>query len=118
MPDLPPELQQKIAQYQQVQQQLQAIGMQRSELDIALREVERTLEELEKVDEGTVLYKSAGSILIRAKDKRSIQEELSERKETLEIRVKSLSRQEKELSDRFRALQGDLNAGLQKAGLA
>lgn len=104
MKEISPQLQNQIAQYQQLQQQLQVLASQRVQLEAKLREVEGTLEELAKVADGAAIYKSIGMLLIRQDDRTSLRKELEEHKETLSIRVKSLQKQEKSLSDRFEQL--------------
>src|SRR3989304_5729192 len=49
MKEISPQLQNQIAQYQQLQQQLQLLASQRLQLEAKLREVESTLEELGKL---------------------------------------------------------------------
>ena len=104
MKEISPQLQNQIAQYQQLQQQLQVLASQRLQLEAKLREVEGTLEELEKVSADVPIYKSIGMLLVRQDDRVSLKTELEEHKETLSIRVKSLQKQEKSLSERYEQL--------------
>lgn len=104
MKDISPQLQNQIAQYQQLQQQLQVLASQRVQLEAKLREIEGTLEELGKVADGTPIYKSIGMLLVRQDDREGLRKELEEHKETLTIRVKSLQKQEKSFSERYEQL--------------
>ena len=104
MKEISPQLQNQIAQYQQLQQQLQVLASQRVQLEAKLREIEGTLEELGKVADGTPIYKSIGMLLVRQDDREGLRKELEEHKETLTIRVKSLQKQEKSLSERYEQL--------------
>ena len=104
MKEISPQLQNQIAQYQQLQQQLQVLGSQRLQLESKLREIQGTLEELGKVADGTPIYKSIGMLLVRQDDREGLRNELEEHKETLTIRVKSLQKQEKSLSERYEQL--------------
>ncbi len=83
MPDIPPKLQNQIAQYQQVQQQLQMIMAQRNQYSLQLEEVERALEELGKSKPETPIYRNVGSLLIKVEKQEDLKKELDEMKDTL-----------------------------------
>ena len=104
MKEISPQLQNQIAQYQQLQQQLQLLAQQRLQLEAKLREIEGTVEELGKVSPDTQVYKSIGMLLVRQDDRESLKKELDEHKETLTVRVKSIQKQEKSLSERYEQL--------------
>jgi len=112
MNEMSPKLQNQIAQFQQLQQQLQAILSQKFQMEAQLREVENTLEELGKVTEDTPIYRNVGSLLIKAKEKESVVKEIEDSKETLEVRVKTLNRQEKQMRERYENLQEQLQKAL------
>jgi prefoldin beta subunit len=101
--ELPPQLQNMVAQMQQLQQQLQVVVNQRLSLDSGLKEAEMALEELQK-REDTVVYKSVGGILVKT-TKEEMVKELEEKSETLKIRIKTLERQEEKLKERLIELQ-------------
>ncbi|MCQ2056023.1 MAG: prefoldin subunit beta [archaeon] len=110
MNSISPQLKNQISQFQQLQQQLQAVSAQRVQMDAQLREIGKTIEELDNAT-GNV-YKSAGSIMIKVDDKNSIKTELENSKESLEVRIKSLERQEKSLRDRYSEMQETLNKAM------
>ena len=112
MKEISPQLQNQIAQYQQLQQQLQVLAAQRLQLEAKLREIEGTLEELNKVAADTPVYKSIGMLLVRQDDREALKKELDEHKETLTIRVKSLQKQEKALAERYEDLGGKIQDAL------
>lgn len=116
MPDIPPKLQNQIAQYQQVQQQLQMIMAQRNQYSLQLEEVERALEELGKSKPETPIYRNVGSLLIKVEKQEDLKKELDEMKDTLGIKVKSMERQENQLKERFTSLRTELQSALQGAG--
>ena len=113
MKGISPQLQNQIAQYQQVQQQLQAVSSQKMQYDAQKREMVRTLDELNSAT-GDV-YKSAGSLLIKVEDKDVLKAELEESVETMEIRISSLDRQEKSLQEKFKILSDTINAAMGNA---
>ena len=110
--DLPPQLQNQLAQLQQLQQQASVIVNQRQQLELAVRELERTIEELAKAEPDATIYRSVGGLLIRAKDKAVVTKELTDTKETTEVRLESVKRQEQRLRERLESLQKELQAAL------
>lgn len=110
--ELPAQLRNQLQLLQQLQQQAQVIVSQRAQLEMQVKEVEKTLEELSKVDDKAPLYRSAGALLIRAKDKKAIEAELKEAKETAEVRLTSAKRQEDKLRERLTSLQKEIQAAL------
>jgi prefoldin beta subunit len=109
MNELSPKVQNQIAQFQQLQQQLQALVSQKYQMDIQLKEMQRTIEELNKAPADVTVYKSVGSLLIKAKSKDELLKEMEEGKETMDIRVKALDRQEKGLRERYQQLQEQIS---------
>ena len=81
--ELPPQVRDQLVQYQQIQQQLQGVATQRFQLESKLGELDRTLEELEKVKDDAQIYKGIGSILVQVEGKESVKSELVEKKETI-----------------------------------
>ncbi|MHB8604023.1 MAG: prefoldin subunit beta [Thermoplasmatota archaeon] len=110
--DLPPQLQNQLQQLQQLQQQAQVVISQRQQLELSVRELERTVEELGKLDANATVYKSAGALLVKAKDIASLKKDLEEQKETLDVRLASAKRQEERLRERVTSLQKELQAAL------
>jgi prefoldin beta subunit len=112
MKEISPQMQNQIAQYQQLQQQLQVLASQRMQLEAKAREIDGSLQELAKTGPDTVVYKSIGALLVRADDRESIKKELDEHKETISIRVRAIQKQETSLGERFEQLQQKLSEAL------
>lgn len=106
---LPPQVQERLLRLQQVQQTLQSVVTQKQQLELELTETEQALSELEKLDENAIIYKSIGSLLVKA-EKAKVTGELTERKELLNTRISVLGKQE----ERLRTQTKDLQARLQK----
>ncbi len=117
MDSIPPKVQNQIAQFQQLTQQIQMVTSQKIQLDSQVRELEKTIQELEKVGDEAV-YRNVGSLLIQVKDKTALITELKEQKETAEVRVKTLDRQDKHLRERHQTLQQQITQALQGPGAA
>ncbi len=115
---LPAKLQNDLKQFQRLQQELGTIQQQHLQLDLKLREVSHTLDELATVPEDAVLYRPIGGLLLKAKNRKEVQDLLTEEKETLEVRVKAVERQENHLKERYTAMQQDLSQQLQAAGVS
>ncbi|MDD1772641.1 MAG: prefoldin subunit beta [Methanomassiliicoccales archaeon] len=112
MDEISPKLQNQIAQFQQLQQQLQTVMSQKIRMDAMMKEMEMTIEELKKAEEGATVYKSVGSLMIKVADTPALLKEIEDDKETTEVRVKSLDRQEKMLKEKFQSVQEQLNRAL------
>jgi prefoldin beta subunit len=105
--ELPPQVQEELVRLQQLQQTLQAVVSQKQQLEMDMTETDRALTELEKVTGETPVYKSVGSILVKA-DKQVLLSELKERKELLNTRVTVLGRQEERTRERLKDIQQKL----------
>lgn len=109
--ELPPQVQEDLVRLQQLQQTLQAVVAQKQQLELEMTETDRALSELEKVTGETPVYKSVGSILVKA-EKEGLLTELKERKELLNTRVTVLGRQEERTRERIKDIQQKLQERL------
>ncbi len=114
---LPAKLQNDLKQFQRLQQELGSVQQQRMQIDLRLREIGHTLEELKGVPEDASVYRPIGSLLVRAKGRKEVEDLLGEEKETLEVRQKAIERQENHLKERYTTMQQDLSQQLQAAGV-
>ena len=114
---LPAKLQNDLKQFQRLQQELGGIQQQRLQLDLKLREVTHTLEELKGIPEDAVVYRPIGGLMVKAKGRAEVEGILTEDKETLEVRLKAVERQEGHLKERYTEMQKDLTQQLQAAGI-
>ena len=93
---MPPWLQEQIGKMQQSQQNLQSILMQKQQVEMENAESDRALEELKKAADSDQVFKYAGSILIKS-DKKSLIDELEEKKELSKTKTTVLAKQEERL---------------------
>jgi prefoldin beta subunit len=112
MNNISPKVQNQVAMLQQIQQQLQTILSQKAQYEMAAREAKRAQEEIKDMPEDTSMYMSVGSVMMQKK-KDVVNTKLGEKVETLELRVKSLEKQEKMLQGRFEQLQAQIKAALE-----
>jgi prefoldin beta subunit len=115
---LPAKLQNDLKQFQRLQQDLSNVAQQRMQLDLKLRETVHTLDELKQIPEDTPVYRPIGGLLVKSKGRKEVEDLLAEEKETLEVRVKSMERQEGHLKERYTEMQRELSEALQSAGVA
>lgn len=113
MDNIPPKVQNQIAQFQQLTQQIQMVTTQKIQLEAQAKELERTVEELGKAPEDSAVFKNVGTLLVQVKDRKALVDELKEQKETVEVRVKTLERQDKHLRERHQSLQSQITQALQ-----
>jgi len=97
-----------VAQFQLMQQQLQQILMQKESLSMAVMEIDRAVEELDKSKDSEA-YKITGTIMVR-KPVAELKKELAESKEDLQVRVKSMDAAEKRFTDKLVELQRKLKS--------
>jgi prefoldin beta subunit len=115
---IPAKLQNDIKQFQRLQQELGGIQQQRLQIDLKVREIGHTLDGLKELPDETVIYRPIGGLLVRAKGKKEVVDLLTEDKETLEVRLKAIERQENHLKERYTSMQQELTQALQAAGMS
>jgi prefoldin beta subunit len=106
--ELPPWLKEQLSRLQQLQQNLQAIMMQKQQVEIEIVETDRALEELKKIGAQDPVYKSAGPILIKSQ-KEDLIKELGEKKELSNTRVMVLAKQETRVKDNLKEVENKIN---------
>jgi len=115
MNNISPKVQNQLGMLQQIQQQLQTILQQKAQYEMAVREAKRAQEEISDAAEDAVMYMSVGTVMMQKK-KDVINAKLTEKTESLELRVKSLEKQEKMLQGKFEQLQAQIKAALESKG--
>ncbi len=100
------ETQEKINQLSQFEQSAHQFLSQRQMIQTQILEIESALKELKTTDNS---YKIIGNIMVKT-DKVVLDKELNSKKEMLEIRVKSIEKQEKIIKEKASALQKEVMA--------
>jgi prefoldin beta subunit len=106
--ELPPWLREQVSRLQQLQQNLQAIMMQKQQLEVESVETDRALEELKKAGQDDAVYKNVGSVLVKAK-KYEVIKELEEKKELSNTRVMVLGKQETRVKENLKEVENKIN---------
>jgi prefoldin beta subunit len=112
--ELPPWLREQVSRLQQLQQNLQAIMMQKQQIELEIVETDRALEELKKIGIDDAVYKSAGPLLIKA-NKEDVLKELEEKKELSNTRVTVLAKQEARVKDNLKEAENKINQMIRSA---
>jgi len=105
---IPPMLQEQLMKFQQTQQNLQSIHLQKQQLDMGQVELDKALEELKKALDDEIVYKYAGSILIKS-NKKDLIAELEERKELTNTRSTILTKQEARIKETLKEQESKLS---------
>ena len=106
--ELPPWLKEQISRLQQLQQNLQAIMMQKQQIELEIVETERAMEELSKTTTSDSIYKAAGPLLIKS-EKDTVEKELTEKKELANTRVMVLGKQELRVKENLKEVENKIN---------
>lgn len=115
MQNISPKVQNQFAMLQQVQQQLQTILQQKTQYEMAVREAKRAEEEIKDAADDTPMFISIGTIMVQKK-KDYVSQNLTSKVETLELRIKSLEKQEKLLQGKFEQLQAQIKQAIEGKG--
>jgi prefoldin beta subunit len=111
---LPPQVQERLMRLQQLQQTLQTILQQKQQVDMEASEIDQTMAELQKTADDAIIYKTAGSLLVKS-DKAKVVADLTERKDLLATRQTVMARQEERMRSQLKDIQTQLQADLNPA---
>ncbi|MDD1634515.1 MAG: prefoldin subunit beta [Methanomicrobiales archaeon] len=112
MENISPKVQNQLAMLQQLQQQLQTVAAQKAQYEMAIRESRRAIEELKDLPEDVEVFNNVGTVMVQQKKDRVLTG-LNEKVESLELRVKSLEKQEKAMQARFEQLSTQIKGVLE-----
>jgi prefoldin beta subunit len=103
------EAQELLGKLQLMQQRMQLFAAQKQQIQLQLAEVDNALSEIEKTDKP--IFRLVGELLIE-KDKAGLKKDLSEKKEDLGVRLKSLDKQEMKSREQATEFQTELSKKL------
>jgi prefoldin beta subunit len=106
--EIPPWLKEQISRLQQLQQNLQAIMMQKQQIEGESIEIDKATEELKKIEEADIVYKNVGPLLIKTK-KADTLKELEEKKELSNTRLMVLGKQETRVKENLKEVENKIN---------
>ena len=106
--EIPPWLREQLTRLQQLQQNLQAILMQKQQLEAESVEIEKATEELKKSEQDEAVYKSVGPLLIKSKKDDTLKE-LEEKKHLSNTRLVVLGKQESRVKENLKEVENKIN---------
>jgi len=106
------EEEQKIQQLQLMEQSMQNLLMQKQNFQAQHMEIDSALDELEKTNSA---YKIVGNIMVSA-EKSELKEDLKKKREIVDIRIKSIEKQEAHIREKATKLQEEVLQKLKKEG--
>ena len=95
---------QRINELSLIEQQIQGLSAQKQQFNTQLLEVESALNELSSSKES---YKIIGNVMIKM-DKEKLIKELKEKNDSVEIRIKSIEKQEGSLREKAKSIQSEV----------
>ncbi len=107
-PQMTPEQQEDLQQYQQLAQQLDVIGRQVQQLEMEKRDLEIAKKETKNLDNSAVIYRSAGRLLFQT-NLEDVNKYVEEEHEKVEVRIASLTKRQNKLVTSFKELQVKLS---------
>ena len=113
--EIPKQLQDKLAQFQNMQGQMQLLSLQKQQLFLQSADADNALGALEKADTGAKIYKAAGPILVET-SKTDSEKKLKEDKELSDAKLKMIEKQEAKLTEKLEELRTEIQGMLKGAG--
>jgi len=104
------ETEQKISQLQILEQNLQNFLMQKQQFQSQLIEIDSAINELVDAKKS---YKIIGNIMVDA-NKEVLSEDLKKKKKIVELRIKSLEKEEESIKEKAKRLQNEVISKLKK----
>ncbi|HJU78417.1 MAG TPA: prefoldin subunit beta [Nitrososphaeraceae archaeon] len=106
--EIPPWLREQLSRMQQLQQNLQAILMQKQQLEAESVEIEKATEELKKSEQDVAVYKNVGPLMIKKKKDDTLKE-LDEKKDLANTRLVVLGKQETRVKENLKEVENKIN---------
>ncbi len=101
-------LKEKITQLQMIEQRMQSTLHQKQQVQASILEIDSAVSELEKNEES---YKIIGTVMVKT-DSKILKKELEDRKEVLNIRLKSINKQEKKIGEQAESIQKEVQEAM------
>ena len=98
------ETEQKINELQMLEMNMQQFARQKQQFQAQLMEIESALNELSATDSA---YKIVGNIMVKS-TKEDLNKDLASKKEMLELRIKSIEKQESAIKQKAEKLQKEV----------
>lgn len=110
--EIPENIQHQLNQFQQLQQQAQAVTVQKQNVEVQIQETNKAIDELKKTDSDAEVFKTAGTLLIKV-NRDDIFAEMEDKLETLKLREQTMSRQEERVMKKLEEMQASIQSAMQ-----
>ncbi len=104
---VPPQVEAKYRKFVQARELLARVAQEKALLEASLADIEKLLEELKEVGDDTELYRMKGIVLVKT-SKETLVKELQEKKESFELKLVALRKQEESLQKEVERLSKEL----------
>ena len=112
--EVPPWLKEQLERYEQLQQNLQSVLVQKQQVDLEIIEISKALEELNKSADDVKVYKSAGTVMVSS-NKADVVKELTESKDLSNTKITVLNKQEERLKESLKEVQEKLDEAMKRS---
>lgn len=110
---LPPEAREKVEKLAQVQEQVQSLARRKQELEKESQEKDKALDELENIEKDRTIYKSVGAVMVKRENPEEVREELKDRLENLDLKIKQIERKEEKMKKQLEDLRAKVQDAIQ-----
>lgn len=110
--NLPKAIRDDITKLQSLEERIRLLSQQKFAIDTSTQEKKKAIEELSEMEDDSVVYKQVGGILI-CSDKAKVLENLNDEISTLEMRKKTIERNESSVTQNYEELRKKVNQQLQ-----
>ena len=104
------DMQKRVQTLQILEQNFQNILLQKQTFQVELNEASTALGEVEKSSQG--IFRVLGQVMLKA-DKEELKKELKEKKDVLDLRMKSIEKQEFSLREEIERIRGEIMSGVE-----
>ena len=112
--EVPPWLKEQLERYEQLQQNLQSVLVQKQQVDLEIIEISKALEELNKSADDVKVYKSAGTVMVSS-NKADVVKNLTESKDLSNTKITVLNKQEERLKASLKEVQEKLDETMKRS---
>ena len=112
--EVPPWLKEQLERYEQLQQNLQSVLVQKQQVDLERIEIDKALEELNKSADDVKVYKSAGTVMVSS-NKADVVKNLTESKDLSNTKITVLNKQEERLKESLKEVQEKLDEAMKRS---
>ncbi|NSL76214.1 MAG: prefoldin subunit beta [Thaumarchaeota archaeon] len=112
--EVPPWLKEQLERYEQLQQNLQSVLVQKQQIDLEIIEINKALEELNKSADDVKVYKSAGTVMVSS-NKAVVVKDLTESKDLSNTKITVLNKQEERLKASLKEVQEKLDETMKRS---